>query len=211
MHHSGTSILARILHENGVFMQANMRHYESKFFTIQINERMILGDEAGWAQIPMMPVDEVLQHTDAVRRVVAKKSWRKYREAGYDGFSRWGFKDPRTCVLLPLYMEIFPCAQYVHIIRNADAVATSLAENNKKGVGIKSDRAFWKNLWQQYTDRAREYGRKSEGYLEITYEAFCTRPVDVVQEVFAFLDVEFTEKTRGFLQEKIYTHRINIG
>mgnify|MGYP002624229724 CR=1 FL=1 len=211
MHHSGTSILSRILHENGVFMQANMHHYESKFFTVQINDRLVLGDEAAWADNPIMPVDEVLSHTEAVRAAVMKKGWRKYREAGYDGVSRWGFKDPRTCVLLPLYRQIFPAAQYIHIVRNADDVATSLAENNKKGIGKNRDRAFWKALWQQYVDRARHYGQESGDYLEFTYEAFCTGPVETMREAFAFLGLAFTDATEDFLKEKIYTHRINIS
>ena len=43
MHNSGTSILTEILHENGIFFGANMRHYESYFFSNFINDRVILG------------------------------------------------------------------------------------------------------------------------------------------------------------------------
>lgn len=211
MHHSGTSILARILHQNGVFMGANMHHYESKFFTVQINDRLVLGGGANWAKLPIMPVEEVMQHVDAVRREIEKRGLRKFREAGYDGVSRWGFKDPRTCVLLPLYREIFPKAQFVHIVRKAEDVATSLSENQKKGVGLIRDRAYWEALWAQYVERARRYGQSSGQYCEIRYEDFCLRPVELMREVFDFLQLPLRRETEVFLREAIYTHRIDIA
>ncbi|RMD93448.1 MAG: sulfotransferase [Calditrichaeota bacterium] len=211
MHHSGTSILARILHENGVFMQANMRHYEAKFFVMEIHERLVMGDEAGWARNPIMPVEEVMSYLEPVKRVIERKGFRKYIDAGYDGHSRWGFKDPRTCVLLPLYLKIFPRAQLVHIVRNAEDVAASLAANEKRGVGVQEDRAFWKSLWQQYVDRVRQYGQQHPQYFELTYEDFCRQPVPVVTQIFDYLGIPFTAKAEQFLRENIYTHRINIS
>ena len=211
MHHSGTSILAEVLHRHGVFMQANMPHHESKFFTLEINDRMIMGGGDNWAQNPIMSVAEVMAKLDEVRGRIAQKAYKKYLEAGYDGRSRWGFKDPRTCVTLPLYLEIFPNAQLLHIIRNENDVAASLAASNKKGLGMKSDLEFWKVLQRQHAGRAREYGRKHKHYYEFRYEHFCLHPVEVTQAVFKYLRLEFTGAAERFLREEIYTHRINIG
>jgi hypothetical protein len=211
MHHSGTSILAEILHRNGVFMQANMRHHESKFFTVEINDEMIMNGGANWANNPIMPVVEVMAKLDIVRARIEKKAFKKYVEAGYDGRSCWGFKDPRTCVTLPLYLKIFPNAQLLHIIRNEDDVAASLAASNKKGLGVNADLDFWKVLQRQHVSRAREYGMRHEQYYEFCYEDFCRRPVEIVQDVFKYLDVPFTEATEQFLTQTIYTHRININ
>jgi len=211
MHHSGTSILAEILHRNGVFMHANMHHSESKFFTVEINDRMIMGGGANWASNPIMPVAEVMAKLDQVRARIEKKAYKKYIEAGYDGHSRWGFKDPRTCVVLPLYLEIFPNAQLLHIIRNEDDAAASLAASEKKGLGIKPDLDFWKELRWQYIGRAREYGRRHQHYYEFHYEDFCSHPVEVIKDIFTYLDVAFTDETEQFLRKNIYTHRINLG
>lgn len=211
MHHSGTSILAEILHRNGVFMQANMPHHESRFFTIEVNDEMIMGGGANWASNPIMPVASVMAKLDEVRACIEGKACINYVEAGYDGLSRWGFKDPRACVLLPLYREIFPNAQLLHIIRNENDVAASLAASKKKGLGVRPDVEFWKSLWRQHVDRAREYGARHKAYYEFRYEDFCWCPIDVIKEVFNYLGASFTAATEQFLREKIYTHRINVA
>jgi len=211
MHHSGTSILAEILHRNGVFMQANMPHHESKFFTIKINDEMIMGGGANWANNPIMPVAEVMAKLDDVRKQVERKALVKYMEAGYDGHSPWGFKDPRTCVTLPLYLEIFPNAQLLHIIRDEKDVAISLAASDKKGLGIISDLDFWMDLQRQYVGRAREFGTRHKHYHELRYEDFCRHPVEVMKEVFAYLNLDFSEVAEQFLEKNVYTHRINLS
>ncbi len=211
MHHSGTSILARILHENGVHMQANMRHHESKFFALQLHDSLVLQGGDGWARVPIMPVEEVMHWKNEIQRLIAKKGLRKYRDAGYDGVSRWGFKDPRTCIMTPMYLKIFPNAHLVHIVRSADDVATSLAENVKRGVGNIPDREHWKALWREYVGRVREFGPKHKNYYEMAYQDFCFEPVEEIKKLFAWLNVEFTEKTETFLRENIYTHRVNIS
>jgi len=210
MHHSGTSILAEVLHRHGVFMQANMHHFESKFFAININEQLIMGNGANWARDPIMPVNEVRAKLDQVRRRIERKAFMKYLEAGYDGHSRWGFKDPRTCVTLPLYLEIFPKAQLIHIIRDENDVALSLAASNKKGVGVNPDLSTWKSLHRQYTARAREYGAHHKDYYEFHYEDFCRHPVELMKAAFAFLALDFTDATQQFLEKNIYTHRIHL-
>ncbi len=209
MHHSGTSILAEILHRSGVFMQANMRHHESKFF-VEINDELVMGGDANWARLPIMSVNEVMSKLEAVRHRVEKKGFQKYLEAGYDGRSRWGFKDPRACVTLPLYLEIFPNAQLLHIARNENDVAVSLSNNEKKGLGRNVDLEFWKELQRQYVARAREFGQRHKSYYEFRYEDFCLRPVEVMQNVFEFLGLPFTAATGAFLKDHVYTHRVNL-
>lgn len=209
MHHSGTSILSAILHRNGVFMHANMHHYESRFFTLEINDRLIMGGGANWASNPIMAVDEIMARLHEVRARIETKAYETYRDAGYDGHSRWGFKDPRTCVVLPLYLEMFPTAQLLHIIRNEHDVALSLARSEKKGVGNNPDVDFWKDLRRQYVGRAREYGRRHQHYYEFRYEDFCLRPAGVMKEVFEYLQAPFTDATEQFVLKNIYAHRIH--
>ena len=210
MHHSGTSILAEILHRFGVFMQANMHHHESKFF-VDLNDRVIMGGGANWARNPIMPVDEVLARRELVAKRLAKQGLIKYLDAGYDGTSRWGFKDPRTCVTLPLFVELYPNARYLHIIRNEEDVATSLAASDKRALGIEPEREFWKVLQRQHVARVREYGARQRFYHEFAYEDFCRQPIEIMQEVYRFLELPFTAELEAFLKSRIYTHRINIS
>lgn len=203
MHHSGTSILAEVLHRHGVFMHANMRHYESKFFTRRVNNEVIMGGGAGWAGSPIMTLDEVLSKLDEARALVDAEAYRRYVKGGYDGRSRWGFKDPRTCVTLPLHLDLFPNAQLLHIVRDGDRVADSLARSRKKGVGVKPDRAFWKELWRQHVERAREFGRRHGRYYEFRYEDLTEHPVDTSRTIFDYLELPFTGGAGEFVKERI--------
>jgi len=203
MHHSGTSIVAEILHRNGVFMQANMGHYESKFFTRAVNDELIMGGGANWAAVPIMPAGDVMAKLAVARDLIERKAYKRYVQAGYDGESRWGFKDPRTCVVLPLYLEVFPKAQLLHIVRDGDDVAGSLAASEKQAVGVNPDRPYWKDLWRQHVDRAREYGCRHHAYYELRYEDLCERPVEVMRPVFDYLRLPFTSATEQFLIENV--------
>ncbi|MCG6871110.1 MAG: sulfotransferase, partial [Gammaproteobacteria bacterium] len=184
MHHSGTSILARVLSTCGVFMHADMPHHESSFFTREINDTMILGGGSHWADLPILPVAQVLERLPEVRRRIADQSASRYRAAGFAG-GDWGFKDPRSCITLPLFLEIFPRARLVHILREAPAVARSLCCSSKKGVGVRADPVFWTRLRAQYVARAREFGSSHSQYHELRYERLCERPD---REITALLD-----------------------
>ena len=203
MHHSGTSILAEVLHRHGVFMHANMGHFESRFFTSTVNNRAVMGGGGNWAANPIMPVAAVLAKLDDVRKLIDKKAYSRYGEAGYDGTSPWGFKDPRTCVVLPLYLKLFPNARLLHIVRDEKDVASSLARSNKRGVGVKADPAFWADLWRQHVGRARELGRRHQRYYEFRYEDFCRRPVETARPIFKFLDLPFSSAAETFVQRNV--------
>lgn len=153
MHHSGISIFSEVLSRHGVFMDVTMRHHESKLFTRDINGELIMGGGANWARDPILPVSEVLTKTSAVHELLEHKAAKKFVRDGYDSVSPWGWKDPRTCVTLPLFLEIFPRARLLHIVRNEDDVAESLASRSKKDVGLNSDRNFWRSLHRQHVAR----------------------------------------------------------
>jgi len=44
----------------------------------------------------------------------------------------WGWKEPRTTLFAPAWLEIFPNARILHIIRDADAAASSIRERELK-------------------------------------------------------------------------------
>jgi len=211
MHHSGTSIVAEVLHEHGVFMGADMAHHESRFFAIEIDDELVMGGGAGWARDPILTVDEVMTKLDVARRAIDAGAMRSYRRAGYDGVSSWGFKDPRACVTLPLFLEIFPRARLVQIIRDERDVAASLARSSKTGLGRLEDREHWISLQRQHVARAREYGRCHGDYQEFAYEDFCRHPIETARPIFERLGMPWTDEVERFLSERIYTHRIGAA
>ena len=199
MHNSGTSMLTRILHESGIFFGANMRHYESFFFSSFINDRLILGGGDTWAQLPLMPVEEVLSYQQSIAPLIKQHWLVDYLQWGYDGTSRWGVKDPRLCVLLPLYLKIFPQATVVHIRRDANDVAASLTMKYKEGVGILTDFEHWKALAHAYTKRVEEYALSCNLYVQVQYEDFCRHPHQQAAELFNTLELPFNSHTEQLL------------
>jgi len=201
MHNSGTSILTEIIHENGIFFGANMKHHESYFFTNFINDKIIFGGGGNWAKLPLMSVEEVLSFESSVGPFIKKHWIADYMQWGYDGVSPWGIKDPRLSVLLPLYLRIFPEAKVVHIHRNPDDVAASLSGKHKEGVGILNDFDHWKSLTEAHTQRIQEYSESCFAYFDLSYEDFCTEPQEQVHKLFKFLDLAYTRKTERLLKK----------
>src|SRR5687767_6366203 len=89
MHNSGTSIFAEVLHRHGVFMGADMGHYESKFITQRINDELIMGGGPNWSQIPILSVESVMSKLDAARAEIERELQKAYTRAGYDGQELW--------------------------------------------------------------------------------------------------------------------------
>ena len=200
MHNSGTSILTEILHKNGVFFGANMQHFESNFFSIFINDRIILGGKGNWAKLPIMSVDEVLSYESSVAPIIKAHWLTDYLQWGYDGESLWGIKDPRLSILLPLYLKIFPEAKIIHIRRNPNDVAASLSGKYKAGVGVLNDFNHWKTLTEAHTQRVLDYSGICSAYFELSYENFCRDPKPYTKDLFQFLDIPFTDKTNLLLE-----------
>lgn len=201
MHNSGTSILTEILHKHGVFFNPNMKHYECNLFTNFINDRMILGGGDNWAKLPLMPVEQVLAFESSVGPFIKNHWLADYLQWGYDGISPWGIKDPRLCVLLPLYLRIFPNAKIIHIHRNPNDVAASLSGKYKAGVGILNNFDHWKELTEAYTARVREYLGLCAAHFDLSYEDFCRDPQDQIHNLFKFLKLTFTTETEQMLRK----------
>src|SRR4029453_6557845 len=49
----------------------------------------------------------------------------------FDGVDLWGWKDPRTCLLVPFWQTVVPGMHYVICIRNPVDVAQSLERRNE--------------------------------------------------------------------------------
>ena len=209
MHNSGTSIVAEVLHRGGLFLGANMGHYESHFFSVFVNDLLVLGGGANWSRLPILSVDEVLAFRETVGPFVRRHWMADYLQWGYDGVSPWGIKDPRLCVLLPLYLEIFPRAKVVHVRRDPDDVAASLCRRHKRGVGTLDDFDHWRGLTEEYVRRVLDCApRLGDGrYHELAYEAFCADSAPATEALFGFVGLPFTPDTEALLSN-VETSRV---
>ncbi len=207
MHNSGTSMLTEILHRSGIFFGANMKHHESRFFTLFINDRLIMNGGDNWTKLPLISIEEVLAYEKSIGPIIKSHWLIDYMQWGYDGISAWGIKDPRLCVLLPLYLKLFPDSKVVHIRRNPEDVAASLSGKHKAGVGILNDFDHWKTLTEAYTQRVLDYSGKCSAYFELSYEDYCRNPQPHTRELFQFLDIPYTDQT-NLLLENVTPKRI---
>jgi hypothetical protein len=122
---------------------------------------------------------------------------------------RWGDKTPVNTLFLPLVAQVFPEAQYVHVIRDPRAVALSYVQAAKgsRGIGVSTYQAA-ADRWVEAVSRSRALGRRlgSGRYVEVLYEDLVRTPESELKKVCAFLDLPFTP---GMLE--FYGHADKLG
>ncbi len=147
MHRSGTTMIAKMLREMGLFIGWDLEpNYESKFF-LTINQAILNAYSGNWDNPD--PVENLLNHSD-LRAVITQNlindlnSFRAFYFLGPRRYMknrsiqalnfRWGWKDPRNTFLLPIWLDIFPEAKIIHIYRNGIDVAGSLMNREHRRI-----------------------------------------------------------------------------
>lgn len=141
MHRSGTGAVSKLLHDAGISMGRRQEaNGESRFF-LRLNSWLIAQCGASWATVdPVPPL--VGDHADLLADIIARRI-RSRAAIEHFGFARrsrpWGFKDPRTSLLFPVYDRVFPNAKLVVVHRHGVDVAESLrvrARASMKNIGV---------------------------------------------------------------------------
>ena len=109
----------------------------------------------------------------------------------------WGFKNPRTMLILPFLNEMFPDMKFVHVVRDGRDISLGnefagknrhtdafLTEAEKKLPVEERMILFWGRSNQRSMDYGREHmqGR----YLQMRWEELCTNPVTKARELLEF-------------------------
>jgi hypothetical protein len=139
MHRSGTSMIAKMLDELGLFMGAEKDRYNEAFFFIGLNNWLMKQNSCSWDSPKSF---ESYLEDDIVREVtigylkniltskeVVSYLGKKYLKNFKTPFNlnfQWGWKDPRSTYTFPVWKELFPNAKIIHIFRNGVDVANSL-------------------------------------------------------------------------------------
>lgn len=167
MHRSGTTLTARVLDRHGLFVGARQAaQHESSYFNKQ--NRWLLASAGGRWDTPCA-IDHLLADTAGKHLAVEylRLQQASPRAVEFLGLARylrlrridrlaepWGWKDPRTTVTLPLWLEVFPGARVLHVVRNGVDVAESLYRRQLAGQSQAESR--WNRLRPIYHLRSKK-------------------------------------------------------
>lgn len=184
MHRSGTSLVAHLLNKVGLDLgpedawieaaESNpLGHFEHRGF-LAINELILSHFGGTWENPPILEVGwEKSPALEPIRQQAALclKAFTKDRA--------WGWKDPRTSLLIPFWKAQIPTLRCVICLRNPIECGKSLAKRDR----MASDHAMF--LWNRYT---RSAIRDTEGMerLFVFYEDVLENPHAQVARLTAF-------------------------
>jgi hypothetical protein len=105
--------------------------------------------------------------------------------AAREGAARWGDKTPQHALFMPVLLEIFSRARFVHIVRDARDVARSQVRLDFGPRNLYTAGRYWRRV----VTTARSDGRRlgPSRYLEVRYESLVADREAVIREVLRFL------------------------
>jgi hypothetical protein len=120
------------------------------------------------------------------------------KNAAGEGKARWGDKTPYYVLHMPLLLERFPGAQFIHLIRDGRDVALSLL-NRRHDFGVYNVYTAAKH-WQIYVERGQQDGIAlgEQHYHEVRYEDLLADPAAAMRRVCAFLGEEYSDSLIDF-------------
>ena len=188
MHRSGTSMVARLLNLCGLNLgppellmdpnEANSYGYfEHKGF-LKTNEALLAHFGGSWADPPRLR--KGWEHDPALRILVNEA--RKLIDT-FSEISRWGWKEPRTTVLLSFWQSLLPNLRFVICVRSPVEVARSLEKRDGISIGAGV------NLWGQYMKAAIQETEESPRIFTF-YDNYFSDPLGETSRIAQFCGLE---------------------
>ena len=104
----------------------------------------------------------------------------------------WGWKEPRTTLFAPAWLELFPTARIVHVVRDPLAAAESIRERELKfqsagdpPTGSLADLQYCRQLVEMYL-RAAERVANSPSYYRLQLEELQANPPAMLEQLANF-------------------------
>ncbi len=114
------------------------------------------------------------------------------KNAQGEGKRRWGEKTPYYVLHMPLLLEMFPGAKFIHVIRDGRDVLLSLF-GRQDDFGVYNT-YYGAKYWEHYVATGQHLGRARltpKQYLEVRYEDLVTAPEPVLRRILWFLGEPF--------------------
>jgi hypothetical protein len=113
----------------------------------------------------------------------------------------WGWKNPRSMLMLPLYHSLFPDLKFIHVIRDGRdiTVGNEFATDNPYSNAFLSEseqkmppQERMMLFWGRSNKRAAEYchAHLPNSHLFVRWEDLCRDPMPVVCEILEFIGAD---------------------
>ncbi len=185
-HHSGTRLMAQLLRAAGVFQRINTRSEEWQY--VQTLNTLLLPGWMNLADIYGFDPDGISPLINAERIAL------RLAAAGYDGKSPWGHKDPRNSLTARAWINVFPGARLLHVVRHPLSAVGELPDSYDRfmppDTGQNERVAFWGNLWSAYVANARAAMLVASRSTEVSFEELVANPVGVLREAVEALEID---------------------
>lgn len=147
-------------------------------------------------------------HQEGIKSVAGVMAAVFDKNAKAEGKARWGDKTPYYALHLPTLLEMFPDAQFVHLVRDGRGVAWSLMDRRHDFKVYNAYQAA--KYWQQYVETARESGRAlgEDIYLETRYEDLLNDPESELKKICAFLGEAYSPALLDYQRPPETTHTL---
>lgn len=233
MHRSGTSMLTRLLQGCGVYVGRRLSvNHEAKYFQ-KLNRQIMATAGGRWDDI--LPVVEKMGNPEFVQQQADNLREKFFRRGEIMAFfpptwkwrllirlrlipRPWGWKDPRNSITLPLWLNLFPQAKIIHMIRNGFDVAISLHRRETKrepgdpdASPLCTDFGYCFFLWEQYIQTGWQFSQLARPghYLELKYEALLQDPEKLLKSVLDFIDRPLDSIHLGQIATRVDRSRLN--
>jgi hypothetical protein len=144
-----------------------------------------------WQGPKPVPVDFPDQIQDHRIASILEAIYSSY--ASQYGKPRWGDKTPLYLSHVDMLADLFPTAQFIHIIRDGRDVALSMREAYRGPRFWYVDLYYSAEEWKQKLRKAFSSGTHlgKSRYIEVRYEALVENPEPILRQVCAFLGEEY--------------------
>jgi GT2 family glycosyltransferase len=221
MHRSGTSVIARSINLLGAYIgeendllpsrEENPEGFWENKDIVELHENILGAMSSTWDST--LPLPNGWWKLPKIKPF--KKQLTKLIEDNFLDKQVWIWKDPRTCLLIPLWEEILTELEvdisYVVCMRNPIDVATSLEKRN----GFSRDKSL--GLWTYYT-LSSLISVKERNYVLIDYDEFLADWQTNLNKITNKLDIPYPtdddylkEKMSSFIKPNLHHNKSNFS
>ena len=196
MHRSGTSALAGMLHENNIIMgepdtfyphpgPENLKGFYENFMFRKLNDMLlrtrrynVKSFRHDISEIQYLPNKRVKSRMSFVITVYNKK------------YKTWGFKDPRTCLTIKVWLKVINDpgnVKIINIVRDVNEIAVSMIKRGDQG-GLRK----FKKLAIAYQSNF-EKGVKNHKFLKIDFKDLISETKSTVAGIEEYLGLSIPD------------------